>query len=60
MNVDHLSKTLCQLIIDDIGKGNKPNLLICCYGGAEYFTMNDNLEKEFMQGIGQVATTKGK
>ena len=51
---------LCQLIIDDVGEANEPNLLVSCYGGAEYFIMNDDLEKEFMKGIGQVATTKGK
>jgi hypothetical protein len=52
--------TLCKLIVDDVGETNKPDLLISCFGGAEYFIMNDNLEKEFMNGIGQVATTKGK
>jgi hypothetical protein len=58
MGVRDTMKTLCQLIVDDVGKTNKPDLLICCFGGAEYFTMNDNLEKEFMSGIAQVATTK--
>ena len=60
MGTEDLSKTLCQLIVRDEGKNNKPDLLISCYGGAKYFEMSDNLEKEFMFAVGQVATTKGK
>ncbi|CAF1023099.1 unnamed protein product [Didymodactylos carnosus] len=37
----------------------EPNLIVSCYGGAKYFTMNKDLEKEFMIGIAHVATTKG-
>lgn len=53
-------KTLCQLIVDDVVESGEPNLLMCCYGGAEYFTMSDDLEKEFMNGIAQIATTERK
>ncbi len=38
----------------------QPNLIVSCYGGAAYFTMTDDLEREFMDGIGQVAATKGQ
>jgi hypothetical protein len=46
------------LLTDAINK--KPTLLISCYGGAKYFKMNDKLEKEFKDGIGQAAATEGK
>lgn len=36
-----------------------PDLLITCIGGTKYFTMTDALEKEFMKGISEAATTKG-
>ncbi|CAF2997434.1 unnamed protein product [Rotaria sp. Silwood2] len=49
-------ETLGQIIVKDVGA--KPKLLVSCYGGAEYFTMTDDLEREFMNGIGQVAATK--
>ncbi|CAF1278916.1 unnamed protein product [Rotaria sp. Silwood1] len=49
-------KTLVEIIVKDVGA--KPKLLVSCYGGAEYFTMTDDLEREFMSGIGQVAATK--
>ena len=48
---------LCQLIKEDVGE--KPYLLISCFGGAKYFSMTDKLEKEFMNGISQAAVTKG-
>ncbi len=50
-------ETLVQLIVDDVRE--KPKLLITCYGGAEGFTMTDSLEREFMNGIGQLAATQG-
>ncbi|CAF1622667.1 unnamed protein product [Rotaria sp. Silwood1] len=49
-------KTLVEIIVKDVGA--KPKLIVSCYGGAEYFTMTDDLEREFMSGIGQVAATK--
>ena len=51
-------ETLVQLIVDDVRQ--KPKLLVSCYGGAEGFTMTDSLEREFMNGIGQLAATKGQ
>lgn len=45
------------MIIDDVT--TPPKLLVSCYGGAEYFTMTDVLEREFMSGIGQLAATEG-
>jgi len=48
---------LYKVIEKDVG--GKPDLLIGCFGGAKYFTMTDNLEKEFMTGISQAAATKG-
>ncbi|CAF3973191.1 unnamed protein product [Rotaria sp. Silwood1] len=51
-------ETLFQIICDDVV--NKPKLIVSCYGGAQYFSMTDILEREFMNGIGQVATTKGQ
>ena len=54
-------RTLCQIIKKDVGE--KPDLLISCFGGAEHFAlnfiMNDKLEEEFMNGISQAALTKG-
>ncbi|CAF2077519.1 unnamed protein product [Rotaria magnacalcarata] len=50
-------ETLAQLILDDVG--NTPKLIASCYGGAAYFTMTDNLEREFMNGIGHLAATEG-
>lgn len=51
-------ETLVQLIVDDVH--NQPKLLISCYGGAEGFSMTDSLEREFINGIGQLAATKGQ
>jgi hypothetical protein len=45
------------MIAEDVN--TEPKLLVSCYGGAEYFTMTDELEREFMNGIGQVAGTEG-
>ncbi|CAF1411032.1 unnamed protein product [Rotaria sordida] len=49
-------ETFVRIIVKDVGA--KPKLLVSCYGGAEYFTMTDDLEREFINGIGQVAATK--
>ncbi|CAF3675629.1 unnamed protein product [Rotaria sp. Silwood1] len=49
-------KTLVEIIVKDVS--TEPKLLVSCYGGAGYFTMTDDLEREFMSGIGQVAATK--
>jgi hypothetical protein len=46
------------MIVTDVG--TEPKLLVSCYGGAEYFTMTDELEREFMTGIGQVAATESQ
>ena len=51
-------ETLVRLITCDTGA--TPKLLISCYGGAEGFTMTDSLEREFMNGIGQLAATEGQ
>ena len=52
----------CQLLVKDICETShaheKPDLLINCFGGTDYFTMTDALEKEFMKDISQAATTK--
>ncbi|CAF3831458.1 unnamed protein product [Rotaria sordida] len=37
----------------------EPRLIISIYGGAKYFKMNERLEKEFMRGIIEAATTAG-
>lgn len=42
-----------------INTSTKPKLIVSCYGGAEYFTMKDTLEREFKSGIGQIAATEG-
>ncbi|CAM4747246.1 unnamed protein product [Rotaria magnacalcarata] len=47
---------LISMIVKNVG--SEPRLIVSCYGGAEYFTMKDSLEREFMNGIGQVAATK--
>ncbi len=60
MEAPNLMNTLCQLIVNDVDKTNKPDLLTCCYGGAEYFVMTNSIEKEFRSGIGEVATMKRK
>ncbi len=49
---------LAQIIRKDVG--SEPKLIVSCYGGAAYFIMTDDLEKEFKSGIGQLASTKGK
>jgi hypothetical protein len=46
------------MITKDVG--SKPKLLVSCYGGAENFKMNDNLEREFLNGIAQVVATEGR
>ena len=47
-------------ILKEDASGNQPILLISCFGGAKYFKMNHKLEKDFMDGIGEIAATKGK
>jgi hypothetical protein len=44
------------LIAKDMG--NESDLVIDCYGKAEYFEMTDKLEREFSHGMAQVATTQ--
>jgi hypothetical protein len=48
------------MIVEDVNVNDEPKLLVSCYGGAANFTMTDELEREFMNGIGQVAATKGR
>ena len=58
MESDETLQTLANMIADDVG--NNPKLLVSCYGGAQYFKMTDKLEREFLNGIAQVAATKGE
>ncbi len=58
MESDDTYQTLAQMITKDVG--SEPKLLVSCYGGAEYFKMTDKLEREFLNGIAQVAATQGK
>lgn len=37
----------------------KPKLIISVYGGRKYFTMNENIEKEFMESMAEAAITPG-
>ncbi|CAF3900565.1 unnamed protein product [Rotaria sp. Silwood2] len=48
-------KDLFQLILEDCG-GQKPALILSVYGGAKYFTMTEQLEKEFIRGVIDAAT----
>jgi hypothetical protein len=45
-----------DLIVGDCG-GKKPPFIISVYGGAKYFSLTDQLEKEFMRAIVHTATT---
>lgn len=38
----------------------KPKFIISVYGGRKYFTMNENIEKEFMESMAEAAITPGK
>lgn len=38
----------------------RPKLIISVYGGRKYFTMSENIEKEFMNSLAEAATTPGK
>jgi hypothetical protein len=58
MESDETFQILADLIASDVG--NKPKLLVSCYGGAEYFRMTDKLEREFLNGIAQVVATRGR
>jgi hypothetical protein len=58
MGSDATYQTLAHMIAKDVG--SEPKLLVSCYGGAEYFKMNDNLEREFLNGIAQVVATQGR
>ncbi len=58
MGLDNTFQTLANMIAKDVG--NNPKLLVSCYGGAEYFKMTDKLEREFLNGIAQVAATQGR
>ncbi len=48
---------LYKFIHDDCNQ--QPHLIISIFGGAKYFKMNEHLEKEFMRGIIDAATTAG-
>ena len=39
---------------------DRPKLIISVYGGRKYFTMNENIEKEFMESMAEAAITPGK
>lgn len=45
-----------RLIDPDINKG--PRLIVSCLGGARNFKMSDELETEFIEGLGRIAATK--
>ncbi|CAF4362659.1 unnamed protein product, partial [Rotaria sp. Silwood2] len=38
---------------------NQPKLIISVYGGRKYFTMSEDIEKEFMDSMAEAATTSG-
>ena len=52
------AKRIFDLLCEDFGK--RPVLILSVYGGAKYFTMAERLEKEFMRGIIEAASTAGK
>ncbi|CAF1503971.1 unnamed protein product [Rotaria sordida] len=56
-DIEAPAEKLYNLIHKDRNK--KPNLIISIFGGAKYFKMNERLEKEYMRGIIQAATTVG-
>ncbi|CAF1481133.1 unnamed protein product [Rotaria sordida] len=56
-DIKALAEKLYELIHNDCNQ--KPPLIISIYGGAKYFKMNERLEKEFMRGIIEAATTAG-
>jgi len=39
---------------------DRPKLIISVYGGRKYFTMSENIEKEFMSSLAEAAVTPGK
>jgi hypothetical protein len=49
-------QTLKDLITEDVKE--PPQLIVSCFGGAQYFTMSDDLEKVFINAIGEIAATK--
>jgi hypothetical protein len=38
---------------------DKPKLIISIYGGRKYFTMSEDIEKEFMDSLAEAAITPG-
>jgi SLOG in TRPM len=56
---DTAPSTIYNLVLKDC-ENNAPKLFISVYGGQKYFVMNERLEKEFMIGIVDAATTAGK
>ena len=38
----------------------KPKLIISVYGGRKYFTMSEEIEKEFMENLAEAAITPGR
>ncbi|CAF1357505.1 unnamed protein product [Rotaria sordida] len=56
-DIEISEEKLYNMIHEDRNK--KPCLIISIYGGAKYFKMNERLEKEFMLGIIEAATTVG-
>jgi hypothetical protein len=39
---------------------DRPKLIISVYGGRKYFTMSEDIEKEFMDSLAEAASTPGK
>jgi len=37
-----------------------PKLIISVYGGHKYFTMSEDIEKEFMDSLAEAAITAGR
>jgi hypothetical protein len=60
LRIDTPSKMedIYSLLLDDCG--HKPALILSVYGGAKYFTMTEQLEKEIIRGIVDAASAAGK
>lgn len=59
LDVRTKAEDLFELIKADCGKP-LPGLILSIYGGAKYFTMTEQLEKEFIRGVIDAATMASK
>ncbi|CAF1396077.1 unnamed protein product [Didymodactylos carnosus] len=57
-NIKILYDLIRQDVTDIDNPKSGPDLIISVFGGAKYFTMNDDLEKEFMTSLAEAAKTK--